>query len=308
MPRPFRFAVFAYEAESAKDWAEKARQAEALGYATLVMPDHLFDQLTPVPALATAAAVTTTLRVGSIVFANDYRQPALLAKEVATLDLLSDGRFEFGLGAGWYQKEYEQTGIRFDPFGTRIARMEEALRIMRLLWGEGPVHFQGEHYTVAGLEGLPKPVQKPYPPLFLGGSGPRMLRLAGREADIVGILPRPLPGGGHDWLAGTPEAQAEQIAWVREGAGDRFDRIELSAVGFRAVISERPAEVAATLAPRYGITPEQLLASPDFLIGSANDIVERLLERRERLGISYIEIDDRDAAAFAPVVARLAGR
>jgi probable F420-dependent oxidoreductase len=308
MPRPFRFAVFAYETASASDWAEKARRAEALGYATLVMPDHLFDQLTPVPALAVAAAVTTTLRVGCIVFANDYRQPVLLAKEAATLDLLSDGRFEMGLGAGWYEKEYEQAGMRFDAAATRFARMEESLRIMRLLWGEGPVHFQGEHYTVAGLEGLPKPVQQPYPPLFMGGSGPRMLRLAGREADIAGILPRPLPRGGHDWLASTPAAQAEQVGWVREGAGARFAQIELSAVAFRAIISERPDDVAATLAPAYGITPEQLLASPDFLIGSENAIVERLLERRERLGISYIEIDDRDAVAFAPVVARLAGQ
>jgi probable F420-dependent oxidoreductase len=308
MPRPFRFAVFAYESESAKDWAEKARRAEGLGYATLVMPDHLLDQLTPVPALAVAAAATTTLRVGSIVFANDYRQPALLAKEVATLDLLSDGRFECGLGAGWYQEEYEQVGMRFDPIGTRIARMEEALRIMRLLWAEGPVHFQGEHYTIAGLEGWPKPVQKPHPPLFIGGSRPRMLRLAGREADIVGILPRPLPRGGHDWLASTSAAQAEQIGWVREGAGGRYDRIELSAVAFRAVITERPEDVAATLAPGYGITPEQLLALPDFLIGGENELVERLLERRDRLGVSYIEIDDRDAVGFAPVVARLAGR
>ena len=308
MPRPFRFAVFAYDVVSARDWAEKARRAEALGYATLVMPDHLLNQLTPVPALAVAAAVTTTLRVGCIVFANDYRQPALLAKEVATLDLLSDGRFEMGLGAGWYRKEYEQAGMRFDPMGTRVARMEEALRIMRLLWAEGPVHFQGEHYAVAGLEGSPKPVQKPHPPLFIGGSGPRMLRLAGREADIAGILPRPLPRGGHDWLASTPEAQAQQITWVREGAGERFDRIELSAVAFRAVISERPGDVAARLAPHYGITPEQLLASPDFLIGNVDELVERLLERRERLGVSYIEIDDRDAVGFAPVVARLAGR
>jgi alkanesulfonate monooxygenase SsuD/methylene tetrahydromethanopterin reductase-like flavin-dependent oxidoreductase (luciferase family) len=184
--------------------------------------------------------------------------------------------------------------------------MEEALHVMRLLWGEGPVHFQGAHYTLAGLEGLPKPVQKPHPPLFIGGSGQRMLRLAGREADIVGILPPPLPRGGHDWLASTSEAQAEQIGWVRAGAGDRFDSIELSAVAFRAVISERPADVAATFAPGYGITPEQLLASPDFLIGNVNEIVERLLERRERLGVSYIEIDDRDSVAFAPVVARLA--
>ena len=307
MPRPFRFATFAYRAADQRDWEEQARRAEAHGYATLVMPDHFLNPLTPMPALAAAAAVTTTLRVGCIVFANDYRHPALLAKEAATLDLLSGGRFEFGLGAGWYQEEYERAGIPFDSAGTRISRMQEALHIIRALWGEGPVHFQGEHYAVAGLEGLPKPVQQPHPPIFIGGTGPRMLRLAGSQANIVGFVPKTLPRGGHDWLASTPQLMSEQVDWVREGAGDRFEQLELSAVAFRAVVTDRPLDVAAQLAPDYGITPEQLLASPDFLIGSVEEMVERLLERRERFGISYLEIDARDADDFAPVVSRLSG-
>ena len=217
MQRPFRFAVFAYEAASRQDWEEKARRVEALGYAILVMPDHFLNPLTPVPALAAAAAVTTTLRIGTIVFANDYRHPALLAKEAATLDLLSDGRFEFGLGAGWFQKEYERAGIPFDPPGRRIERMQEALTIFKGLWSEEPLTFQGTHYAIAGLDGTPKPVQKPHPPIFIGGTGRRMLQLAGQEADIVGFIPKTLPGGGHDWLASTPELLTEQIGWVREG-------------------------------------------------------------------------------------------
>ena len=308
MRRPFRFAVFAYDATSRRDWEEKARRAEALGYALLVMPDHFLDPLTPVPALGVAAAVTTTLRIGAVVFANDYRHPALLAKEAATLDLLSEGRFEFGLGAGWFHKEYVQAGIPFDPPGRRIERMAEALQVIRGLWSEEPFELQGEHYVVAGLDGLPKPVQKPHPPIFIGGTGRRMLRLAGREADIVGFVPKTLPQGGHDWLSSTPELLSEQLGWVREGAGERFARLELSMPAFRAIVAERPLDVAAELAGEYGMTPEQLLASQDFLIGSVDEIVARLEERRERFGVSYLEVDERDAAGFAPVVARLAGR
>ncbi len=308
MRRPFRFAVFAYEAASRQAWEENARRVEALGYAILVMPDHFMNPLTPVPALAAAAAVTTTLRIGTIVFANDFRHPALLAKEAATLDLLSDGRFEFGLGAGWFQTEYERAGIAFDPPGRRIDRMHEALTIFKGLWSDEPLTFQGTHYAIAGLDGTPKPVQKPHPPIFIGGTGRRMLRLAGQEADIVGFIPKNLPGGGHDWLASTPELLTEQIGWVREGAGARFDQLELSMVAFRAIVTDRPREAAAEVARDHDLTPDQVLASPDFLIGSEDAIEECLLSRCEQFGVSYLEIAARDAAGFAPVVARLAGR
>jgi len=308
MRRPFRFAVFAYEAASRQAWEENARRVEALGYAILVMPDHFMNPLTPVPALAAAAAVTTTLRIGTIVFANDFRHPALLAKEAATLDLLSDGRFEFGLGAGWFQTEYERAGIAFDPPGRRIDRMHEALTIFKGLWSDEPLTFQGTHYAIAGLDGTPKPVQKPHPPIFIGGTGRRMLRLAGQEADIVGFIPKNLPGGGHDWLASTPELLTEQIGWVREGGGARFDQLELSMVAFRAIVTDRPREAAAEVARDHDLTPDQVLASPDFLIGSEDAIEECLLSRREQFGVSYLEIAARDAAGFAPVVARLAGR
>jgi probable F420-dependent oxidoreductase len=306
--RPFRFAIFAYNATSRHAWEEKARRAEALGYSTLVMPDHFLNPLTPVPALAAAAAVTSTLRIGSIVFSNDYRHPALLAKEAATLDLLSDGRFEFGLGAGWYQIEYDKVGITFDPAGTRIERMIESLEVVRGLWSVGPFTFAGQHYSIDSLDGLPKPVQRPHPPIFVGGTGKRMLQLAAREADIVGLLPKNLPQGGHDWKGSTIDVLDEQIRWVREAAGERFPSIELSYVAFRAVVTADRWRTASSLAPHYDLTPEQLLASPDFLIGTADEIVDILLERRERFGISYIEIDDRDSIEFAQVVARLAGK
>lgn len=306
--RPFRFAVFAADASSRRDWEEKARRTEALGYALLVMPDHLLNPLTPVPALSAAAMVTTTLRLGVVVFANDFRHPALLAKETATLDLLSDGRFEFGIGAGWLQKEYDQAGIPFDPPGRRIARMTEALHIIRGLWAEGPFAFQGEHYTIDGLDGKPKPVQRPHPPIFIGGTGPRMLRLGGREADIVGLNPKTLPQGGHDWLSSTPAFMAQQVGWIKEGAADRFERLELSMAIYRTIVTKHPLDAATELSDAYGIAPEAILASPDFLIGSVEEIAERIEERRERLGISYLEIADQDAVAFAPVPARLAGR
>jgi probable F420-dependent oxidoreductase len=308
MRRPFRFAVFAHEAASRQAWEENARRVEALGYAILVMPDHFMNPLTPVPALAAAAAVTTTLRIGTIVFANDFRHPALLAKEAATLDLLSDGRFEFGLGAGWFQTEYERAGITFDSPGRRIDRMHEALTIVKGLWSDEPLTFQGTHYAITELDGTPKPVQKPHPPIFIGGTGRRMLRLAGQEADIVGFIPKNLPGGGHDWLVSTPELLTEQIGWVREGAGARFDQLELSMVAFRTIVTDRPREAAAEVARDHDLTPDQVLASPDFLIGSEDAIVECLLRRREQFGVSYLEIAARDAAGFAPVVARLAGR
>lgn len=308
MPRPFRFAVYAYEASSRHEWEETARRTEAQGYDALVMPDHFFNVLTPIPALAFAAAVTTTLRIGTIVLANDYRQPALLAKEAATLDLLSDGRLELGIGAGWSQNDYEHAGIPMEPAGVRIDRLTETLQILRGLWADGPFDFQGQHYSIRQMDGRPKPLQKPHPPIFIGGTGLRMLQLAGREADIVGFVPRNFPRGGHDWAESTNEMVETQVGWVREAAGARFDAIELSHVAFRAIVTDHRSSVLEDLAPSLGLMPDQLSESPDFQIGSVDQIVERLQEHRERFGISHIEVNANEASGFAPVVARLAGR
>jgi probable F420-dependent oxidoreductase len=306
--RPFRFAAGGFGAASGRDWAEHARRAEALGYAVLLVADHLANiPFAPVPALVAAADATTTLRVGCTVFANDYRHPALLAKEAATVDVLTDGRFEFGLGAGWVKTEHAQAGIPFDPPGVRVARMEEALRVIKALWAGGPVHHQGAHYTIAGLVGTPAPVQQPHPPVFVGGGGKRLLSFAAREATIVGIGPKAMPGGGMDWAGSTEAALAEKVGWVREAAEERFPRLVLSLLVFVVAVTDRRQEAAERIAQRFGLTPEQALAAPEYLVGSVDEIVARLLRLRKRYGISYITVFPQDVEAFAPVVARLAG-
>lgn len=307
-PRPFRFAVGNFGAASALEWAEQARRIEALGYAVFLVADHVADvPFAPVPALVAAAAATTSLRVGCTVFCNDYRHPALLAKEAATVDVLTDGRFEFGLGAGWVKAEHDQAGIPFDPPGVRVARMEEALRVIKALWAGEPVHHRGAHYTIASLAGTPLPVQRPHPPVFVGGGGKRLLSVAAQEADIVGLLSRARPEGGIDWAEGTEEALARKVGWVRAAAGDRFARLELALLFQRSAVTDRPQAAAAELAPAFGLTAEQVLASTEFALGSVDQIVERLCRLRAEYGISYVTVFPDAAEAFAPVVARLAG-
>lgn len=307
--RPFRFGTGAFEATSKLAWAENARRAEALGYATLLVADHLATiPFASVPAMVAAADATTTLRVGCTVFANDYRHPALLAKEAATLDVLTDDRLEFGLGAGWVKTEHDQAGIPFDPPGVRVERMEESLRVIKGLWGDGPVTFVGSHYTITGLEGTPKPVQRPHPPIFLGGGGKRLLSFAAREATIIGIMPKALPSGGLDWAGSTEATLAEKVGWVHQAAGERVAHLELSLLLFGLAVTDRPWEATEHIAQAFGLSPEQVAAEPDFLIGSVEQIVERLLGFREQYGISYVSVFPQDMEAFAPVVARLAGR
>jgi probable F420-dependent oxidoreductase len=306
--RPFRFAASGFAAASKHAWAEHARRAEALGYAVFLVADHVANvPFAPVPALVAAADATTALRVGCTVFCNDYRHPALLAKEAATLDVLTDGRFEFGLGAGWVKTEHDQAGIPFDPPGVRVARMEEALRVIKALWTDGPVHHQGTYYTITGLVGTPAPVQRPHPPIFVGGGGKRLLSFAAREATIVGFLPKALPSGGMDWATSTEAALAEKVGWVRQAAGERFPQLELALLVFAVTVTDRRQEAAERVGRDFGLTPEQALAAPDFLIGSIEVIAERLCRLRERYGISYISVFPDAMEAFAPVVARLAG-
>ena len=233
-PRKFRFGVQLSTAPSGEAWAAVARKAEDLGYSTLFMPDHFGDQLAPVPALMAAADATTTLRVGALVLDNDYKHPVVLAKEAATIDVLSGGRLEFGIGAGWMNTDYEQSGIPKDRDGVRIARMAEALEVYKGLWADGAYSFSGEHYTITELDGLPKPVQQPHPPILIGGGGPKVLGIAGRHADIVGINPS-IPKGYVDASAAqdtTPERVDQKVQWLRDGAGDRFDDLELNVLVF----------------------------------------------------------------------------
>jgi len=309
MSKPFRFGIQAGGPADARGWAELARKAEDLGVSVLTVADHLDDQLAPVSALTAAASATTTLRVGALVFCNDYRHPVVLAKEAATIDVLSDGRFELGLGAGWMTSDYEQSGILLDPPGERIDRLEEAIAIVKGLFADGPVTHQGRHYRITDLEGTPKPVQRPGPPLLIGGGGKRVLSIAAREADIVGVNVN-LSGGVIDARVGpdaTVEATDEKIAWIREAAGDRFADLELQVRVHVAAVTDDREGLAAALGPALGLSPEAALASPHALAGTVDQLVEQLEERRERWGLSYIGLSVDSLDDMAPVIARLAG-
>ena len=306
--RPFRFGGGLFWANSAEDWADGARRLESLGYDTLLIGDHFSRQFAPIPALLAAASATTTLRVGCTVFDNDFRHPAALAMEVATVDVLSGGRLEFGIGAGWNKVEYESVGVPFDPPTVRVSRFEEAVHVIKGLWCDRPLTFEGKHYQIANVDGQPKPLQRPHPPIFVGGGGRRLLSLAAQEADIVGILNRAAPGGGLDRAEETDDCVAQKIEWVKQAAGDRFGHLELAALIWEVAVTDNCRAAAEAIATRTSRPVDQILASPYFLIGSINAIVEKLLELRERHGISYISVFPSNTETFAPVVARLAGQ
>jgi len=308
-PRPFRFGVMAAKARSSVEWADTAKQAEDLGYSALLMPDHFGDQLSPVAALATAAAVTESLRIGTLVFANDFRHPAVLAKETATLDLLSDGRLEVGVGAGWMTEDYTWTGIAHDRAGLRIDRMIESIAVLRGLWGADAFSFEGEHYTITGMNGLPKPVQAGGPPIIVGGGAKRVLSTAARLADIVGVNPNVGEGKvGPEAIASmSAGATDEKLGWVRDAAGDRFDDIEISILKFVTIVTDDRDTVAGKVGGAMGMDAATLLASPHTMVGSAEQIADELVEQRERWQGSYVTVQSDAFEAFAPVVAALAG-
>ena len=308
-PRPFRFGVMAAKARSASEWTDTARKAEDLGYSALLMPDHFGDQLAPVPALTMAAAVTERLRVGALVFANDFRHPSVLAKEAATLDLLSEGRLEVGVGAGWMTEDYASTGIAHDRAGVRIDRMIESIEVLRGLWGDGEFSFSGDHYTITAMNGLPKPVQAGGPPVIVGGGGKRVLSTAARLADIVGVNPNVGAGTvGPEAIASmSADATEEKLGWVRAAAGDRFDDIEISILKFVTMVTDDRDGVAAQVGGAMGMDAATLLASPHALVGSAEQIADELREQRDRWQGSYVTVQSDALEAFAPVVGALAG-
>ena len=300
--KPFQFLAEAREPVSARELGDRARRAEATGYHALVIPDHLLDQLSPVPAMAVIAAATTRLRVSAFVLNNDLRHPAVLAQDLASLDVLSGGRLEIGIGAGWNAPEYRAIGLPFEAVGTRVARLEEAVAVLKGSFGPGPFSYAGQHYTITELDGRPKPIQRPHPPLFIGGGGRWLLSLAGREANIVGLAPRLLPGVRGDPSSITIAATEEKIAWVREAAGARFDRLELNIYPSMSpvVVTDhaRPAasRLANRLAKRTGVevSPGDLLDSPHIFIGSVDELVDKLRSLRERLGVSSIMVGTLD--------------
>jgi probable F420-dependent oxidoreductase len=304
--REFRFGVSG-QRHTRGEWQELARKAEDQGFSTLLLPDHLGPQLAPLLALQAAAEAAQRLRVGTIVIDNDFRHPAMLAKEAATLDVLTDGRFELGIGAGWMLADYTRTGIPFDPPGVRIARLTEAIHIIKRFFEGGPVTFKGQYYRVEELDGFPPPVQQPRIPILIAGSRPRMLRLAAREADIVGLE-------DHQFAAraqGDPEIQparlADQVTIVREAAGDRVASIELNLMIARLEVTDDRQAAIDRYAEQLQLPPQVIAESASFLIGSREYMIERLQQQREELGVSYVLIFAGMMDDFAPIVAHLAG-
>jgi probable F420-dependent oxidoreductase len=306
---PFRFALQVSNAASPAAWKELARKTEDLGYSTLYVPDHLDDQWAPLIACALAAEATTTLKVGTLVLDNDFRHPVVLAKELATLDVVTDGRFECGMGAGWATADYQQSGIPMERPSVRIARLAESLDIMTSLWETGRATYAGTHYTVTDAVGSPRPVTPGGPPLVIGGGSQRILTLAGQRAAIASIVPSLAAGViGPEMAAGAViDKYAERVAWVRQAAGDRAAEIELQAWTVFVQVVPNATEVIANVAPAFGLTPEQMEAAPLALVGTTDEMVETLQKRREELGFSYMVLHEAEMDAMAPVIATLAG-
>jgi len=305
--RRFRFGVVLRAALSGAEWAEQARRLEGLGFDVLLVSDHLVGpRLAPLAALAAAAAATTSLRVGTLVLANDFRHPAVLAKEAATLDLLSGGRLELGIGAGWMRADYAQAGLRYDPPAVRIERLGESLQILKGLWSEGPFSFAGRYYAIEAAQQEPKPVQRPHPPILIGGGGPAILRLAARAADGVNLTLRTRPdGSGPDPQDVGLAPLLRKLAILREAAGPRWERLEIgTSVWGLAVGSDTAAVRSAFLA---GFAPA-MAETPNVLAGEATAIVDKLQRWRAEHAVStYVLQDEAFVDAFAPIVARLAG-
>ncbi len=308
MTHPFRFSASLGGLDTA-DLVTSAQRAEELGFDTVTLPDHFTDQPAPLIGLTAAAIATTTLRVLPLVLANDYREPMVLAKELASIDALSGGRLEFGLGAGWMITDYEQAGIRYDSPGMRIRRLSESVDILRALLAGDEVTIDSEFYSITGSLSAPLPVQAGGIPLMLAGGKQKMLTLAGEKADIVGFNPG-LTAGVIDERAGrtaTAEKTDQKLDWISDGAGTRLDSIELQTRIHLTMITDDRDKVAAELAPLLGITPDEALESPHALVGSTQQCIDEVQHWRDRWGISFVSIDGQDMEAFAPVVEALAG-
>ena len=309
---PFRFGVQFSKSVSGDDYREAVRRIEDLGYSTVFCPDHFDDQWAPTVALTVAAEATTELRVAALVYDVDYRHPVVLAKEIATLDLVSGGRVEFGIGAGWLLDDYDMAGIRFDKAGVRIDRMIEAIDIVQGLWSGEPVEFHGEHYVVQGLSGKPDPHQPGGPPLIIGGGGKRVLTAAARRADIVGLNASLHSGsvGPETALSALGERFLERRNWVEEAAGDRFPELELQMNTFMAAVTDSTSqadEMFEGMAPMFGLSPDQARTIPMVLAGTVNDVCDQLHHHRELYGASYWVIHEGEVDAMAPIVAKMSG-
>lgn len=313
--KPFQFMIATRGIVDVPTLVRGARMAESVGYSHLCIHDHLTPQLAPIPALTAVAIATERLRLCPLVFNNDLRHPAVLAQDLATLDLISEGRLIVGIGAGWNEPEYSAAGIGFDRPGIRIDRLLEAITVLRGLFGDARFSFAGSYYTITEMDGQPKPVQKPHPPFLIGGTRERVLRLAAREGDIVGL---DLRQDGEALLDAFPARMDERVGWVRDAAGSRFEQLDLSVLRLLGdvTVTRQPLKAARAVARRLGertglmVTPEDVLESPYSLIGTIPNLVDKLRRVRERWAINSFLVgsfDDRDIADFAPVVEQLAG-
>jgi probable F420-dependent oxidoreductase len=302
---PFRFSVHTGKAPSVAAWRDRAKQAEDLGYSALYITDHFDDQFGPLVAATVAAEATSTLHVGTLVLNNDLRQPVVLAKEIASLGLVAEGRIELGLGAGWLKSDYAELGIAYDEAAVRVERLSESLTILRALLSTGEATFSGRHYAISGARCEPR--SELVPRLMVGGGSRRVLSVAAQKADIVGITLSNRSGehGTDVGSRATLDHYERCLGWVKEAAGDRFDSIELQIDAFATMLV--PSRRAARTATMLGLAGEDALDLPSVLIGEEDELCERLQARRERWGFSNIVIQDGSMEAFAPVVARLTG-
>lgn len=312
--RPFRFGVLYERMDTRERLLRTARRAEELSYSTFLIRDHFIPdpfgpQFAPMPTLMAVAGATETLRVGSLVLDNDYRHPVVLAQEAATLDLLSGGRFELGIGAGWLREEYDRAGMAFDAPGIRVDRLEESLRILKGLFAAEPLTYSGRHYAISDMVGFPPPIQQPHPPILVGAGSKRMLMLAAREADIIGILPKALPVGdiSDDVTERLAPTITKKVAWIKEAAGDRFQDLELSTMATIQITDDRRRQAEEVRVKRgwNDVSVEQVLDMPAHFIGTVEEIVEQMLVRRETYGFSYYVVTDSNMELAAPIVAHL---
>ena len=325
--KPFRFSLQSFNTDSPANWRNLIAKTEDLGYSTFFLADHFLSEgpalestghppqmLAAVPAIAMALEQTSTLRVGCRVFCNDYRQPIILAKEAATMDYLSGGRLEFGIGAGWIKNEYEAVNLPFDEFPERFARFAEFVHGYKAFMSGEPLDLNGDFIRWSGFSGIPSPAQTPHPPLMIGGGSKKILTFAGQEADIVSLNFNNRAGtlGPDGMNSGLADATAKKIEWIKNGAGARFDDIELEIGAYSTIITDQQQPTAQAMGDALGMSADDILNHPHCLIGSVDYICDELQRRREAYGISYIAVlDDGQnnmVEAFAPIVARLAGK
>ena len=307
--RPMRFATQSGGAPSGQEWIDRAKRLEALGYDTLAMPDHMIGGAwAAMPALAIAATVTQKLRVGTLVIDNDFRNPTVFARECATVDVLTNGRFELGIGAGWLDRDYRSTGIPFDRGRVRVARLAEAVTLMKRLFTEEQVTFSGEYYKVEKAECRPKPVQQPHPPFLIAGGGADILALAGREANIVAIVAAGITGAGK-----TPperfrlETMREQIGIVRDAAGARFGEIELS-MFLDCTLTDDREKTIAEMAGKGKVEPDAVRNNAYRGIGTLREIRDHIVRVRDAIGVTYFCLRGPDVESFGPIVSELTGK